>query len=116
MSVDSENVKELIRLAAEHGYKSINEYTSWCFVSSLAGVTIGVVLLMVVGWILWRAFRIDKDDDFGYEGWDDGVQMLAIIAVIVCGVSGLAVIGNCIAGVFEPKAAAIHQLLMDLKR
>ena len=95
-------ISQIVQILGTATDATLTEYVKWMVTSSLVWISIGSLICLLGVFFLVAAFR-----------WDDGevVAVFSIIALVI----GLAMVGSNIADYFQPKAAAIHQLLKDAR-
>lgn len=95
-------IAEIIGLSSS---QIIKEYASWFFIKSIFMVTIfTAAAFFIFKWNIYDANGVCKYDGFGI--------FMKFIGIIICTIVVSYHIPNCA----SPKAIAINQLLLDLKR
>lgn len=97
---DIEALNKLAEILGTTSETIIDAYTSWFVYSSIAWLLVGVTL--VVAGLRWTV----------PEDWEAPSVVLKALVVFV----GLLFICSNVPDLIEPKAAAIHQLIYDVRR
>lgn len=101
-------IKDVISQVGTAGTATLEAYTQWHLAAALTWLVTGVALLALSIFMAWRTvkdIRSENDDMIG--AWI-GISLIALLL-------GLLMVGTNIADVIAPEAAAIHQLLRDVR-
>lgn len=98
-----EVVDRLAALLAKHGTQVVDEYTSWFFVSAVVWILFGLAAVCTG---IKLKFRDHLEED-QYKA----MLCIKVLLVIVGGLIAISHVSDLVA----PEAAAIHQLLRDLR-
>ena len=92
--------QRIIDLLNNSSSQAVTHYTEWFITSSITSITFGVVMIAIgIICLIKRWF-------------DDGSKILVAVGILL----GLLLIARQIPDLVAPEAAAIHQLIKDIRR
>ena len=102
IKMDAATLNKAIEMLNSAAALAVDQYVGWTMLSAIVGVIVG--LCFFIG-----AYKIRFDADSEIAPW--GRYLIKGLIVFV----GLTFVGCNISDIFFPKAAAIHQLLRDVR-
>jgi hypothetical protein len=98
-------IAQITQILGAASSATIEQYTGWFVVSAIIWALVGLSLSVYGGVLLWWAKKHPDDD----------TTAVALICGAVFVFLGLVLVSINVPDLFYPKAAAIHQLLIDLR-
>lgn len=95
----------LTNLGTQAAQVAIEAYTGYFIWSSIVWIIFGI-LIAIAGFVLYKPDFVFEEDDLGPRAG----------CLLVCLLIGVVIIFSNLGDLVSPKAMAIHQLIMDVKK
>ena len=100
-------IKDVLAQAGAAGSATMEAYVRWHFAAAITWFLCGIVLLVAAAVLTRTTLRIMREThDDTFLGW---------VGVVLCALLGLLMFATNLPDIIAPDAAAIHQLLRDVR-